>query len=144
MQIRAKRIWIIVLILWILFLPGCTAHLQIKDAGILSYGDSFIKTELLFGLSKPDGSIVTESEWQNFVDNHITPRFKEGLTILNSSGQWMLQTGNVIKEQSKIVMILHKNNQEIDQLLEKIRKEYKNLFQQESVLRITSSTAVSF
>lgn len=144
MQIRAKRIWIIVLILWILFLPGCTAHVQIKDAGILSYGDSFIKTELLFGLSKPDGSIVTESEWQDFVDNHITPRFKEGLTILNSSGQWMLQTGNVIKEKSKIVMILHKNNQEIDQLLEKIRKEYKNLFQQESVLRITSSTAVSF
>jgi len=144
MHIRNNKIWIIFILLSILYLPGCTAQVQVKEAGILSYGDSFIKTELLFGLSKPDGGVVTETEWQGFVDNHITPRFKEGLTVLNSSGQWMLRSGDVIIERSKIVMILHKNFQEVNQLLEEIRKEYKNLFQQESVLRITSPAAVSF
>ena len=140
-----RKTWIIaILLLATLCLPGCTAQVRLRDASIISYGDPLVKTELLFGLSKPDGTVVTQAEWQDFVDSHVTPRFKEGFTVMDAAGQWMLHSGSVIREKSKVVMILHKGNQETDRLIEEIRREYKVRFEQESVLRITSSTSVSF
>jgi hypothetical protein len=103
----------------------------------------FIKTELYFGLSKP-GGIVSEDEWGRFVDQQITPAFKEGLTILDAHGQWQNDKGSVIKEGTKLLILIHKPDREKSAAIEAIINQYKKQFQQESVLRVTTPAGVSF
>jgi len=45
---------------------GCTN----RDSGRL-----FSRTELFFGRAKPDGSMVSDEEFRNFLDEIITPDF---------------------------------------------------------------------
>jgi hypothetical protein len=47
----------------------------------------FLRTELYFGSSKPDGSVITLEQFQHFLDQEITPRFPDGLTLLTGLGQ---------------------------------------------------------
>lgn len=110
------------------------------------YGKPYVQTLLVFGLSRPDGGTVSEEEWISFVDTNITPKFKEGLTIVDSDGQWMMESGEVIKEDSKILILLYDNESsaEVDDAIEQIKETYKKQFNQEAVLRITSAAGVSF
>ena len=97
------------------------------------------KTELYFGTQKPNTLHITELEFKTFVENNIS-RYFPGFTVTDSTGYWK---GG--EEKSYCVMILHEGIKVTDKLIEKIRKEYKELFNQESVLRIDSiSESVSF
>jgi len=104
----------------------------------------FIKDELYFGLSRPDGGVVSEAEWTMFVNCVITPRFKEGITILDSYGQYLQKNGSIAKEKSKIVIFLYQENSDKNKLIEEIIQQYKQRFRQESVLRTTSTVKASF
>ena len=103
----------------------------------------FVKTELYFGLSKPGGA-VSASEWNKFLDEQVTPSFKEGLTVVDGKGQWLNQAGVVTKEDSKILILIHKPGPDKDAAIQKIIETYKRQFQQESVLRVTSAVKVEF
>lgn len=118
---------------------GCETWTN-REAG----NDSLIKTELFFGLSKPDGSIITESEWEQFVDEYITPRFRKGLTIINANGRWLGEKGELVKEGTKIVILLHSDSEDAKASIEYIRDKYKKLFGQESVVRVTSCPQIAF
>jgi len=132
-------------VFYLSFFYGCsTFKCNSISQEMTEYGRSFIKTEMIFGLSRPDGRALTEDEWQNFVNNTITPGFREGLTVINAYGQWMIPSGEIIKEKSKIVILIYKHTNERNQAIEKIITEYKNSFQQEAVLRMTEKVNVSF
>ena len=109
-------------------------------------GDAYVQTILIFGLSRPDGSVITQDEWQAFMDAHIVPRFGDGLTIIDTDGHWMMQSGELIKEDSRTILLLYDaaSAQQADADIESIKAEYKELFDQEAVLRIDSEAAVSF
>jgi Protein of unknown function (DUF3574) len=105
---------------------------------------TLFKDELYFGLTKPGGETISESEWQQFVNDVITPRFREGLTVLNGSGQFLNSSGILIRENSKIVILIYDNTPEKDRAINEIIETYKRTFQQESVLRATNRVKVSF
>lgn len=48
--------------------------------------EKFFRTELYFGRNIPTGGIVSESDWQKFVDEAVTPRFPGGMTVLDADG----------------------------------------------------------
>lgn len=103
------------------------------------------RTELYFGSSKPDGTAVTEAEFQQFVDTEVTPRFPDGLTVLVGYGQFRNSAGVIVKERSMELILLYPPHlREADRKIEAIRAAYKLAFQQESVLRVDSLAAVSF
>lgn len=107
-------------------------------------GDLFSRTELFFGLSRPDGSEITEEEFQAFVDAEVTPRFPDGLTLLTGSGQFRNSDGDIIQEGSKLLILLYPYSRQSSALVEQIRSAYKDEFQQESVLRVDEQSCVSF
>jgi hypothetical protein len=100
-------------------------------------GDPFIRTELFLGTQKPDGSEVTSKEWKRFLNDEITPRFPDGLTVLTGSGQFRDSTGEIIKETSRVLILLYpvETREESSIRIEQIREAYKRAFQQQSVLR---------
>ena len=102
-----------------------------------------VRHELVFGTARAHGVPLREDEWQSFIDFVVTPRFPDGLTVLNASGQWRGE-GGVTKEQARILVIWHDRLPSRDADIEAIRSAYKARFDQESVLRIDSVSCVSF
>ncbi len=103
--------------------------------------DRFIRTQLFFGTDRPDGPDVTEEEWQHFLNEEITRRFPCGLTVLTGYGQFLNSKGQIIREASKLVILLYPESERKDKSnrIEQVRQCYKELFQQESVLRVDDS-----
>ncbi len=61
--------------------------------------------ELIFGRSIGGRIEVSEKHWMQFVDEEITPRFPDGLTVFDAAGQWRDKTSkNITRESSKIVL----------------------------------------
>ena len=104
----------------------------------------FTKDELYFGRSKPGGEIVSDSEWQQFLDREITPRFPDGLTVVDAYGQYLNSQGNLTREKTKLVILIYKSSPEKNQAIQAIIESYKQKFQQESVLRVTSLAQTAF
>lgn len=103
------------------------------------------RTELYFGSAKPDGSVITEAEFAEFVNSEITPRFPDGLTLLTGYGQFKNATGEIIRETSRILILLYPLRMpEANRKVEEIRDLFKKAFYQESVLRVDSYSVVSF
>jgi len=96
----------------------------------------FVRTELYFGTASPNG-IVTEMEFHHFVDQHVTPRFPRGLTLLKGDGQFPSED-TVIKEQTFILILLYPYDtlDEGFRQIERIRSLYRKEFGQQSVLRV--------
>jgi hypothetical protein len=140
------RIHFLLALLLTLCLAGC--HCDNHEAAApstatVSHETEFVKTELYFGLSKPGGA-VSANEWNKFLDEQVTPSFKEGLTVVDGKGQWLNQAGVVTKEDSKVLILIHKPGPDKDAAIQKIIETYKRQFQQESVLRVTSAVKVEF
>ena len=125
--------------------PATIARAQLPETSDTNAKQTnLLKDELYFGLSKPGGETISESEWQEFVKTVITPRFREGLTVLEGSGQFLNNSGILIRENSKIVILIYESSSEKNQAINEIIEAYKRTFQQESVLRATSEVKVSF
>lgn len=107
-------------------------------------GEFLARTELFFGLSKPNGSIVTEQDFQLFVDREITPHFPQGLTLLAGYGQFLDKKGTLVKENAKLLILLYPFNKDRNKSIEEIRRAYLKMFQQEAVLRVDGQSCVSF
>lgn len=107
------------------------------------HGELFARTELFFGLSRP-GGVVTEEEFQGFVDSKITPRFPDGLTLLSGKGQFRDATNVIIQEGTKLLILLYPFSKARNTDVEQIRVDYKDAFQQQSVLRVDEQSCVSF
>ena len=110
--------------------------------------EKFIRTELYFGRNIPSGGTVSESDWQKFADEVVTPRFPDGLTVLDADGQWRGKDGSIVREESKVIVLLYprKQRKAMNTKIEEIRSEYKKRFAQEAVMRIdvTRSVDVTF
>lgn len=111
---------------------------------VCQQGSVQMQTTLWFGLSRPHGSNISASAWQNFVNNDVTPRFKEGLSVYDAKGQWMGDDGHLARENSKALMLIHAADKESNQKIEQLRQIYKQRFQQESVMRVDQKVCVDF
>lgn len=116
------------------FLTGCHAPSH----------QAWMRSEIYFGQSKPGGGVVTPGEWQAFIDEVVTPQFPVGLTVLEACGQWRNASGQIDREPSKVLVLLHPNNREVNARIESIRSTYCQRFEQEAVLKVTSKAKVTF
>jgi hypothetical protein len=98
---------------------------------------AFLRTELYFGSNKPDGTVVTPEQFQQFLNDVITPLFPDGLTLLTGFGQFRGSSGVIERERSMVLILLYpvETARTSGQHIETIRSAYEKQFQQESVLR---------
>lgn len=126
---------------------GCALHSPAQTAAAAcgpSGGTPYVRTELYFGLAKPDGSEVSAAEFQSFVDQDISPRFPKGLTVLDGAGHYRNGRGERIEEGTKILVLLYPPSAADSLAVERIRAAYRARFQQESVLRADGQACVSY
>lgn len=99
--------------------------------------------QLFFGRNTGATPAVSEAAFRRFVDEEITPRFPDGLTVLEGGGQWRGDENQLIREASKVVLIVLPKRGD-RQKLNQVREAYKKRFSQESVLLVTQQSCVSF
>jgi hypothetical protein len=114
-------------------------------SGPSSLKPDWIETQLFFGLTE-NGRRIPDDQWHDFVDRSITPRFPDGFTILDGSGQYRGGGGTIHKEPSEILIILHRNADlgRDEVALTEIAKEYVTRFHQGSVLRSDWAVQAAF
>jgi hypothetical protein len=112
--------------------------LRCKDGDHLAIHDS-----LYFGTAKP-GGVVSSEDWARFLETTVTPRFPQGLTSSRASGQWRDADGEIVREDSHVLQLLHPDDAATEKAIRELIEAYKTQFQQQAVLRIRSHTCASF
>ncbi len=107
--------------------------------------EKYKRTELYFGRSKRSGGEVSESQWQTFLANTVTPEFPDGLTVVEAIGQFRGANGGIVREKSFILILFYpkRRSREMNARIEKIRDAYVKAFDQQSVMRVDLSSTVS-
>lgn len=107
--------------------------------------DPWVRYELYMGRGNgQSGLIVADGLWEGFLADTVTPRFPDGLTVLDGRGQWRGADGVIQKERSKVLVVLAPPGGDEMRKLDEVSDEYKARFAQESVLRVVSDACVSF
>ncbi|MBS0363121.1 MAG: DUF3574 domain-containing protein [Proteobacteria bacterium] len=100
--------------------------------------------QLFFGRNIGDKPGVSDADFRAFADKELTPRFPEGLTVLDGGGQWKGDENKMIREASKVVLIVLPKTRDAQARIEAVRDAYKMRFHQDSVLVITQAACVAF
>lgn len=135
-----------------LTLPSCTAVLAacmaLAACGSMTPracppGQQAAIQELLyFGTDKPSGR-VTPDDWGRFLRDTVTPRFPQGLTAWQASGQWRSAAGTVVHEPSYVLSLVRPPGDTAEQAIGALVADYKARFEQEAVLRVASPACMS-
>ena len=86
-------------------------------------------------------SDIDEVRWQAFMDTQVTPNFPDGLTVLYGDGQWKNRAGTIERESARVVEIVHRSGARADRKIDGLISHYKQAFNQQSVLRLTTTVA---
>ena len=106
--------------------------------------DRFVEYQLFMGRGGPGGEVVDDASWEAFLEDAVTPRFPDGLTVVDAQGQWRGSEGTIEKERSKLLIVLAPPGDDGMRLIDEISYEYERRFNQESVLRVVDDACVSF
>jgi Protein of unknown function (DUF3574) len=136
----------LLLLACLLTVAACSRPAVATPAGArCALGDTaLVRDVLYFGRNTPSGTELSDSAWQQFVDEVVTPRFPAGLTIWDAAGQWRGASGRVERERSKVLSLLHPGDARSEGMVAEAVVEYKRRFAQEAVLRERVTTCSRF
>jgi hypothetical protein len=106
-----------------------------------------VDAKLYFGLGPADHPEqgISETDWRDFLDREVTPRFPAGLSVVDVYGQWQGKNEAAPERlRSKMLIVLYPDTAENREKIEAIRAAWKRKTGDESVLRVTEPADVSF
>jgi hypothetical protein len=98
--------------------------------------------QMVFGRNIGQEVGVSEADFTRFLDEVVTPRFPEGLTVQESQGRW-LYNGVDYHEPGKVLTLILRRPDDRAKLAE-IAAAYEARFRQDAVLIMTRPTCVLF
>jgi len=125
-------------------LAGAVGGCAVSGPVTCRTGEKRLVAETLYlGAAMGDG-LVGDADWTGFLDDWVTPRFPDGLTVLQASGQWRGANGKIVEEPSRVLYLVHAGDEASERKVEEIASEYKRRFDQEAVLRTRGAVCVSY
>ena len=94
-----------------------------------------VQVDLYFGRDTDKGE-VSESDWATFLADEVTPRFPEGLSVLEVQGQYREPSGRIIRERTKLLVIVLFDAANQQAKVGEIARAYARRFGQHSVFRV--------
>lgn len=125
-------------------LSGCAALAPTPQLACPAGQEPRRTAELFFGRNVGERPAVSEAQFRAFTDKELTPRFPEGLTVLDGGGQWRGDENKQIREASKVVLIVLPKSRDAQGRIDAVRTAYKTKFHQDSVLVVTQAACVAF
>jgi Protein of unknown function (DUF3574) len=94
-----------------------------------------LEVDLYFGRDKQGGGEVSEAEWAQFLADTVTPRFPAGLSVLNVEGQAREPSGGIVRERTKLLVIVVFDAPAHQARVREIMEAYNGRFGQHGVFR---------
>src|SRR5262245_22982498 len=106
---------------------------------------AMVSDQLYFGSDIPGGGgRVSAEQWRAFLNEVVTPRFPEGLSVWPAAGHWRGADGVIVREDSNVLSLVHADDEAAEKSVQAIAAEYKTRFRQEAVLRVRTRSCASF
>ncbi len=105
---------------------------------------AMLSIELIFGRSVEGRLVVADRDWARFLAREVTPRFSEGLSVVDAAGQYKTLHGRVAHEPSKLVVVVAPDKPETHEHIAAIQAAYKKEFRQQTVVAVTRPVCASF
>ena len=101
--------------------------------------------QLFFGHRPPTPAAprISDADFRRFVDQELTTRFPDGLTVLDGGGQWKGEENRRIREAAKVVLIVLPKTGDGPARLNAVRNAYKMRFKQGTELLVTRPACIS-
>lgn len=103
-----------------------------------------ITADLYFDRNSGPSLVVSDADWARFLDEEITPRFPDGLSVSDIAGQWKGEDSLVVREPAKVVMIVLSGEAGEYARLDAVRDAYRKRFGQESVMLVQRQACLGF
>ena len=126
---------------------GCATSATMRDdAARPAQAAGWSRSELYLAVGNEDGSgTIDDARWRAFLDTEVTPRFPDGLTVLDGYGQWRFRDGGrLVRQRCKVLVVLHEDDAARREDIEAIRRAWKRATGHESVLWAKQAVDVSF
>lgn len=118
---------------------GCAS--TIRSAGT----ESIVTERLYFGRNISDTLGVTDSAWAVFLREVVSSRLPSGFTFWAAEGAWRAPNGQSVREPTFVLEVVHPApSAATDSAIVAIIAEYKQRFNQKSVLRVRTPGRASF
>ena len=121
-------------------IQGCAAITPSCGAGLMP----MTQVQLFFGRDIEHRATVSDQQWRDFIDQEVTPRFPEGFSVSDVTGQYRDQSRTIVREPSKLVQIVLPGGPDDLGNLQAVAEAYKKRFRQQSVGIIARDACVSF
>ena len=100
-----------------------------------------LDVELLLGR----GKAASDARWRQFLAREVTPRFPDGLTVYETTGQWRdPATRKVVRETSRVAAHHRAGRRRRTDKIAAVAEAYKKQFRQKSVGIVTRPVCASF
>ena len=104
-------------------------------------GQDQVRTAQLFLGAKPPARL-SDADLRAFVDQEVTPRFPEGVTVVDGGGQWKGSADQLVREAAKVVLIVLPAKGDAIARIETVRTAYRARFKQDTVVVIPQPACV--
>jgi hypothetical protein len=123
------------------------ARAEASGTGASAHTRPYVRTQLFFGTGRHHGEPpITEEQFMDFLDEYVTPRFPDGLTLQEGYGQWRDKTGSINGERSYELILLYpaETAKAHDDDIEYLRDRYTEMYDLESVGRVDEQVRADF
>ena len=127
-----------------LVLAAC-ADIDVSTSECADGGELWQEYRLFMGRGSGGAEVVSDADWDVFLADTITPRFPDGLSVIDVAGQGTNADGTIERERTKMLLVLVPPADEtaLDRMNE-IAAEYQQQFTQDAVLRVVAPACVAF
>ncbi|HTE38429.1 MAG TPA: DUF3574 domain-containing protein [Reyranella sp.] len=102
-----------------------------------------VQVDLYVGLAAK-GREIGEAEWAAFLNEEVTPRFPDGLSVVDVAGQYRNPAGHIARERSKLLVVVVPDAPAHVPKVQAIVDAYKRQFNQLSVLHVERAICATF
>ncbi|MBR6372793.1 MAG: DUF3574 domain-containing protein [Victivallales bacterium] len=111
-------------------------------SGCMHTSNSEWREYKIFCGSSSKAGEVTQEQWLDFCEKHVTTAFPDGYTSIDATGYWKSGDKPTEREKSRMLLILAPADAQAK--VQAIARQYLKRFQQDAVLIVTSNGSAEF
>ena len=111
-------------------LAGCTSAPKPQACPA---GQATLRTAQLF-LGAKDAGALNDRDLRRFVEQEVTPRFPDGVTVVDGGDQWKGSENKMIRDAAKVVLVVLPAGGDTHRKVEAVRTAYRSKFKQNPVV----------
>ena len=125
------------------FILSCSSEAQTNPCP--EGAEPYTEYRLFFGRGDADSRrVVSDQQWDKFLEDTVTVEFPAGLTVVDAYGQYTDSAGDLVREDTKVLIILVPPDAGSSSRIDRVIEEYRSRFSQQGVLREIKPTCASF